>query len=163
MNRARDAQRAGPLRGGPGPDGVTRSSVRGSDGQGAAAGLPGRNSRDGEEPDPFDTSTMLCAYCSVMPSALCERCRALVARGANRGPLPAMLIPQVPRALCWACRPPQPTTDLVMPNPALARFCAAHVEASIRRRSVVPLEYDKPQRARVVDTESFETRPHFFF
>jgi hypothetical protein len=101
--------------------------------------------------DHLDTSTMLCAWCSVMhASALCERCRALVASGKNRGPLPSFLLTRVERSECWGCRPPDPTKN---PDPVQAKFCARHVEASLHRRRLaeIPLEFDRPQvRARNV-------------
>jgi hypothetical protein len=110
-----------------------------------------------------DPATMLCAWCSVMhASALCERCRALVASGKNRGPLPSMLIPRVERRECWACSPAgdRKTGALASRNPADAKFCAPHIELANRRRRAVPIEFDEPQVPRTVDAKP---PGHFFF
>jgi hypothetical protein len=101
----------------------------------------------------YDISTLLCPACSVLHSAaLCERCRSLVASGKNRGPLPSFLIPHaLDKHECWACKPPDPAKN---PDPSQAKFCSRHIEASTRRRRVVPLEYDRPQTPRAVGQPS---------
>jgi hypothetical protein len=101
------------------------------------------------DPAPFDTSTMLCPWCSVMHAfAPCERCQALIDSGRNRGPMPSFLVPRAESGRgCWACRTPDPDKH---PDPSRAVFCDRHAELAARRRRTVPLEYDKPQTPRLV-------------
>ncbi len=101
------------------------------------------------ESDAFDVETMLCPWCSVMhSSAPCERCRKLIASGKNRGGLPSFMIPRAEYpSECWACHPPDPEKH---PNPANAKFCRRHIEASQGYRRVVPLEFNQPQVPRAV-------------
>ena len=120
-----------------------------------------------DEADPYDREHRACALCSwlilvgVRIEQLCLRCEPLSKTPEWRGPLPFLPM-TTNRRECATCHG-KTAAELARIDPATAVFCRSCSARAQSRRRVAPLEFDRDQTPRIVNVDTLESRPHWFF